>query len=107
MFKYLRSQTVIKERTKALVKLAYFAQNRPEWQKDFLLCVLRAMKLGSKEAKQLFPCILLLDSLHEDLCNVFKSETVDVPTWMFLGWIPQLLGMYNDKYDLHVNVIYV
>lgn len=65
------------------------------------------MKLGSKEAKQLFPCILLLDSLHTELCNVFKSETVDVPTWMFLGWIPQLLGMYTSKYDLLVNIIHV
>ncbi|CAG9767394.1 unnamed protein product [Ceutorhynchus assimilis] len=83
---------IIEAKTKALVKLAYFIQHDEDQEADFLLYVLRAMTLGSKEARQLFPCILLKKSLQDELKDIFLNETADIPTWMFLGWIPQLLA---------------
>ena len=90
------------ELTKALVKLAYFVQEVQDHEQDFILYVLRAMKLSSKEARQLFPCILLKNSLENDMVDFFVKETDSIPTWMFLDWIPQLLGgkilIFTRKY---------
>ncbi|XP_066255512.1 DNA-dependent protein kinase catalytic subunit-like [Euwallacea similis] len=85
-------QEVIKEQASALVKLAYFVQEKPDQEKDFVIFVLRAMRLGSKEARQLFPCILLKNFVEEEGQQDFIAETQDIPCWMFLGWIPQLLA---------------
>lgn len=53
----------------AYVKLAYYAQDKgEEFDKDFIVSVLRAMKLGSVEGKQLFPCLL-----NKDIGNKFKD----------------------------------
>ncbi|XP_050298315.1 DNA-dependent protein kinase catalytic subunit-like isoform X2 [Anthonomus grandis grandis] len=83
---------ILKEKINALVKLAYFVQNSEDQEADFALFVLKAMKLGSREARQLFPCILMKDSLENELRELFLRESQDVPIWMFLGWIPQLLA---------------
>ncbi|XP_030758783.1 DNA-dependent protein kinase catalytic subunit-like [Sitophilus oryzae] len=92
------NNTELEQVRKALVKLAYFVQNKDDQEYDFALYVLRAMRLGSKEARQLFPCILLKDSLADNLSDVFIKETKQIPTWMFLGWIPQLLAnVDSDK----------
>lgn len=60
----------------ALVKLAYFTKDRNDesLQGDFILYVLRAMKLNSLEAKQLFPCILIQNRLGSDYTQLFTDE---------------------------------
>ncbi|KAJ8958551.1 hypothetical protein NQ314_006390 [Rhamnusium bicolor] len=65
-----------KDIAKAFVKLAYFTrdQNNDELQGDFILYVLRAMKLNSLEAKQLFPCILMQSRLGSDYSRLFIIE---------------------------------
>lgn len=79
----------------AYLKLANFVKSQLN-EKDFMIYILRAMKMNSVEAKQLFPCVL------QD-CDLFKykdefiNETKEIPTWMFLGWIPQLLANVNGE----------
>ncbi|XP_066140487.1 DNA-dependent protein kinase catalytic subunit-like [Euwallacea fornicatus] len=91
------TQEVIKEQAKALVKLAYFVQEKSDQEKNFVVFVLRAMRLGSKEARQLFPCILLKNSVEEEAHQDFIAETQYIPCWMFLGWIPQLLANVDTR----------
>ncbi|KAF4526767.1 hypothetical protein B566_EDAN012305 [Ephemera danica] len=65
----------------------------------FTTCLLGAMKRGSKQARMMFPCLLQLEVLAQDcnLNNTFKKEVSDVPEWMFLGWINQLLAYMDTK----------
>ncbi|ERL91439.1 hypothetical protein D910_08769 [Dendroctonus ponderosae] len=84
-------------KSKALLKLAYIFHDQSGNELNFVMCVLRAMKFGSKEGRQLFPCILLQDCLESDLTEMFITETDNMPTWMFLGWIPQLLENYRNS----------
>ncbi|KAF7267164.1 hypothetical protein GWI33_019585 [Rhynchophorus ferrugineus] len=88
------SEDILKE---AYVRLAYFAQNEVDQKQDFTRYVLRAMRLGSKEGRQLFPCILLECQLENKLTQVFIEETKTIPTWMFLGWIPQILAIVDSN----------
>ncbi|KAK4881292.1 hypothetical protein RN001_004611 [Aquatica leii] len=76
--------------SEAYVKLAYCTQYKDNMDETFIVCVLRAMMLGSSEGKQLFPC--LLNKNIAEFRNTFKLETSKIPTWMFLKWIPQLLA---------------
>ncbi|CAG9832446.1 unnamed protein product [Diabrotica balteata] len=75
------------------IKLAHFIRNKNDssLEGEFMLFVLRAMKLNSSEARQLFPCILMVKNLATAHKELFLKETEQIPTWMFLGWIPQLL----------------
>lgn len=80
-----------------------------------LISVLRAMKYDSNEARNLLPTILQLEALQNDqsLISIFNTEITDVPLWMFLEWIPQILSQYNfnnscflDKLLLNMSVKY-
>ncbi|XP_008199943.2 DNA-dependent protein kinase catalytic subunit [Tribolium castaneum] len=76
----------------AYVQLAYFAKNQgKKYFKDFMLFVLRAMKFNSKEGKQLFPCVLMEQEFSLEEQQLFLTETEQIPVWMFLKWIPQIL----------------
>lgn len=60
---------------KAYIKLAYFAQKWGESTEELCICsVLRAMKLGSEEGIQLFPCILDMKNLGTIHKELFISE---------------------------------
>ncbi|KAF5300806.1 hypothetical protein FQR65_LT09109 [Abscondita terminalis] len=79
----------------AYVKLAYCVQEIENMDESFTMYVLRAMKLGSNEGKQLFPC--LLNRNIAEFRNTFKSESSTIPIWMFLKWIPQLLANLDNS----------
>ncbi|KAB0800482.1 hypothetical protein PPYR_06222 [Photinus pyralis] len=72
------------------LKLAYCTQNKEDGVETFIISTLRAMKLGSTEGKQLFPCLLSKDLAQ--FKSTFQAESSKIPTWMFLNWIPQLLA---------------
>jgi hypothetical protein len=65
--------------------------------------VLAAMRLGSTEARQSFPRALELmaralelmgaEAYEASLHARFLEETAQIPAWMFIQWIPQLLSM--------------
>uniref|UniRef100_A0A182U745 non-specific serine/threonine protein kinase n=1 Tax=Anopheles melas TaxID=34690 RepID=A0A182U745_9DIPT len=58
-----------------------------------LTSLLPAMKYGSREARHLFPVLLQLRNLQNDvLGKEFHENACSVPSWNFLPWIPQLLS---------------
>lgn len=62
---------------------------------SFVKNVLAAMKLGTYDARMLFPRALeLLGSTdpNSPIRAHFRSVTKSIPVWMFLDWLPQLLG---------------
>ncbi|RZF43094.1 hypothetical protein LSTR_LSTR001272 [Laodelphax striatellus] len=59
--------------------------------------LLRAMKLGSKEARHLFPIILSLPRLAQSHSRVFFEESKQVPAWMFLSWANQMLARIDTE----------
>ncbi|XP_044259527.1 DNA-dependent protein kinase catalytic subunit-like [Tribolium madens] len=76
----------------AYVQLAYFAKKQGRmYFRDFMLFTLRAMKFNSKEGKQLFPCVLMEQEFSPEEQQQFVAETEQIPIWMFLKWIPQIL----------------
>ena len=59
--------------------------------------VLRAMRLGSKEARLHFPRILDISGQVEKAAVIFKKEIDLVPAWMTLKWVPQLISVLDKK----------
>nr|CAH7756351.1 unnamed protein product [Callosobruchus chinensis] len=82
---------------KAYMTLAYYIREDPTCEKDLIKFVLKAMKLNSVEARQFFPCILMIDKLGTDYRDVFVDMAKEIPTWMFLGWIPQILASMDSS----------
>ncbi|KAK9874531.1 hypothetical protein WA026_005374 [Henosepilachna vigintioctopunctata] len=86
----------------AYFKLAQYTSQRGNFD-SYDMYVLRAMQALSKEAIQLFPCLLLRDNVGQN--RVFIEECSMVPTWMFLRWIPQLLATFNCDTEYAVGDI--
>lgn len=65
-----------KEFAKTYVKLAHFIRDKNEenHQSDFIIFVLRAMKMDSLEGRQLFPCVLMQSMLGSNCKNIFIEE---------------------------------
>ncbi|VEN60084.1 unnamed protein product [Callosobruchus maculatus] len=82
---------------KAYMTLAYYIREDATCEQDLIRFVLKAMKLNSVEARQFFPCILMIDKLGTDYRDVFVQLANEIPTWMFLGWIPQILASMDSS----------
>ncbi|KAJ6648931.1 DNA-dependent protein kinase catalytic subunit [Pseudolycoriella hygida] len=55
--------------------------------------LLRSMCHGSKEARQYFPRLLQIETLkNKETQKLFNDESAQVPGWMFLGWISQIIS---------------
>ncbi|XP_045466048.1 DNA-dependent protein kinase catalytic subunit-like isoform X2 [Harmonia axyridis] len=81
----------------AYLKVSYYLIDKEAPDVDVLSkMVLRAMKLGAAEARQLFPILLQQENLGSTHKYVFQQESALVPTWMFLSWVPQLLANMNS-----------
>lgn len=63
-------------------------------EQTMIVAVLRAIQYGSVPARLFFPRILELPKLHvdESLKTTFNREIAEVPEWMFLRWVPQMLS---------------
>ncbi|XP_044756993.1 DNA-dependent protein kinase catalytic subunit-like isoform X2 [Coccinella septempunctata] len=82
----------------AYLKVSYYMIEKQNIDVDILnKMVLRSMKLGLAEARQLFPILLQQENLGTLYKSVFEHESTSVPTWMFLNWIPQLLANMNSE----------
>ncbi|XP_029343352.1 DNA-dependent protein kinase catalytic subunit isoform X2 [Acyrthosiphon pisum] len=82
-----------------------FKENTEDHQKYilFIESVLKAMKYGSKKASEFFPIILQFENLSDcSLKETFVSENQNVPEYMFLQWINQILGCLDSPL---INVI--
>lgn len=66
-------------------------------EQNMITSIFRAMKYDSIRGRQFFPHILQLESLKTDaeLQALYYREITDVPDWMFIGWIPQILAHFD------------
>ncbi|XP_068717854.1 DNA-dependent protein kinase catalytic subunit-like isoform X1 [Montipora capricornis] len=60
--------------------------------------MLKAMCYNSDEARQRFPRLLQIVQSYPDTLQAFISKASDVPCWMFIGWINQMLAVL-DKHE--------
>ncbi|ESO96748.1 hypothetical protein LOTGIDRAFT_143667, partial [Lottia gigantea] len=63
-----------------------------------IICLLKAMKLGSMEAIERFPRLLQFVELYPDTMPTFikmVSENRLFPLWMFLLWINQMMALID------------
>ena len=67
--------------------------------------LLRAMRLGSSEARQRFPRVLNIVAAHSDAMSAFIKQCEDVPIWMFLAWLPQLTALLDKPESMAVQSI--
>ncbi|XP_037079091.1 DNA-dependent protein kinase catalytic subunit-like [Pollicipes pollicipes] len=59
---------------------------------SFVAGTLRAMATGWTEAADWLPRLLQLADEHADAARAFEHQRTAVPSWMYLGWLPQLLS---------------
>uniref|UniRef100_A0A914UHP1 non-specific serine/threonine protein kinase n=1 Tax=Plectus sambesii TaxID=2011161 RepID=A0A914UHP1_9BILA len=55
-----------------------------------------AMRMGSAEARQLFPKLLNVIETFPDCRSTFADRAKTVPTWMFLGWLNQIIAVLDS-----------
>ncbi|XP_072167838.1 DNA-dependent protein kinase catalytic subunit-like [Diadema setosum] len=60
-------------------------------------CTLQAMKHNSAEARQRFPRLLELAQTHPDTMTTLQKEAAVIPSWMFIGWISQMLALLDKS----------
>jgi DNA-dependent protein kinase catalytic subunit len=71
--------------------------SRSAMEKCMVEQLLGAMAQGHRGAQMLFPRILkvLADSSTGEMSRVFQHHAANVPTWMFLPWIHQMISRIN------------
>lgn len=102
--------TSAKQIGESYYKTAQFCYNSPEkttkTEEIIMKSIFKAMSYESKEAQQLFPCILQFNfDQSEEMGKIFIDESALVPEWMFLAWIPQILSNLNFSSKSHLDTI--
>ncbi|KAI8851462.1 hypothetical protein BC829DRAFT_117003 [Chytridium lagenaria] len=59
--------------------------------------LLRSMRGGSLRATNLFPRLLQIIELYSVGTETFTEESSNIPTWMFLKWLPQMTALLDKK----------
>ena len=83
--------------------------------------LLKAMRLGSSTAMQLFPRLLQLVEKHSETRKLFQVKVTsrvtslpaaldipqakEVPCWMFIGWINQMVALLDKPEGMAVHDI--
>ncbi|CAB4027386.1 DNA-dependent kinase catalytic subunit, partial [Paramuricea clavata] len=68
--------------------------------------VLKSMSYESTEARQKFPRLLQLVELHPGSdVEAFKRKSSDVPCWMFISWINQMVALLDKRESRAVHGI--
>ncbi|XP_022778667.1 DNA-dependent protein kinase catalytic subunit-like isoform X5 [Stylophora pistillata] len=57
--------------------------------------MLKSMCYSSKEARQKFPRLLQIVHKYPDTLEAFVKKAADVPCWMFIGWINQMMAIID------------
>ncbi|KHJ40060.1 FATC domain protein [Trichuris suis] len=60
--------------------------------------VLSALRNGLEKARQLFPRLLSVMEQYPDCRSTFLKESQQVPTWLFLGWLDQILAIFDSPW---------
>ncbi|KAG9478931.1 hypothetical protein GDO78_012545 [Eleutherodactylus coqui] len=68
--------------------------------------MIKALKLGSKEARLKFPRLLQIIELYpNETFDLMVKEVSSVPCWLFIGWISQMMAMLDKRESLAVQFI--
>ncbi|XP_061175418.1 DNA-dependent protein kinase catalytic subunit-like [Saccostrea echinata] len=59
------------------------------------VCLLNAMKFDSMEARQRFPRLLQLVEMYPEIRSTFIEKSKQVPCWMFIMWISQMMALLD------------
>ncbi|XP_027045855.1 DNA-dependent protein kinase catalytic subunit-like [Pocillopora damicornis] len=57
--------------------------------------MLKSMCYSSEEARQKFPRLLQIVHKYPDTLEAFVKKATDVPCWMFIGWINQMMAIMD------------
>ncbi|KAK3580733.1 hypothetical protein CHS0354_005741 [Potamilus streckersoni] len=60
-----------------------------------IVCLLKAMKLNSMEARQRFPRLLQLVETYPDTMGTFISNSGEIPCWMYILWTSQMMALLD------------
>ncbi|XP_030839871.1 DNA-dependent protein kinase catalytic subunit [Strongylocentrotus purpuratus] len=66
---------------------------------------LQAMNLNSPEARQHFPRLLQLVEKYPDTMQSLVKKASIIPSWMFIGWISQMVALLDKPESLAVQGI--
>ncbi|GFT40364.1 DNA-dependent protein kinase catalytic subunit [Trichonephila clavipes] len=66
-----------------------------EFPKVLTESLLDALKFGSKDALLLFPRLLQIIESNHSCLPLFQKKTSDMPCWLFIGWIDQMLALLD------------
>ncbi|XP_075069595.1 DNA-dependent protein kinase catalytic subunit [Mixophyes fleayi] len=68
--------------------------------------MIKALKLGSKDAQLKFPRLLQIVELYpSETLDLMAREASSVPCWHFIGWISQMMALLDKKESLAVQFI--
>jgi len=86
---------------------ATFGVNADQLSAQAVESYLKVAELAPALSQDIIPRVLMHFDEHPSASNTFKKFAVDVPTWTFLSWIPQLLAVLagpKAKYILPVLI---
>ncbi|KAI8803070.1 hypothetical protein BJ742DRAFT_830456 [Cladochytrium replicatum] len=80
-------------------------EDRRDYSENLVVYNLRSMCNGIDEAINMFPRLLQLLERHNDLITTFVNQSSNVPTWMFLRWLPQMTAALSTSVAEPVSII--
>eukprot|EP00124_Ichthyophonus_hoferi_P004459 Ihof_evm1s494 gene=Ihof_evmTU1s494 len=67
--------------------------------------IIKCMALGHRKANGWFPRVLQLVEEYPDTGPLLEKEAINVPCWMFIGWISQIGALLANNTGDHVGNI--
>ncbi|XP_055932973.1 DNA-dependent protein kinase catalytic subunit-like isoform X2 [Argiope bruennichi] len=67
--------------------------------------LLNALKFGSKDSLLLFPRLLQVIDTYPSCLPLFQKKTSEMPCWLFIGWIDQMLAILDKPEGKAVHTI--
>eukprot|EP00123_Amoebidium_parasiticum_P007379 comp18080_c0_seq1/m.18697 comp18080_c0_seq1/g.18697 ORF comp18080_c0_seq1/g.18697 comp18080_c0_seq1/m.18697 type:complete len:745 (-) comp18080_c0_seq1:259-2493(-) len=68
-------------------------------------CTLKGMAAGNRKATEWFPRVLLLLEQYPEIGSRLEQESTTVPSWLFIGWISQMIALLSKPVGDHVGEI--
>ncbi|XP_040210104.1 DNA-dependent protein kinase catalytic subunit [Rana temporaria] len=82
------------------------AQDLKQFPEIIVEKMIKALKLGSEEARLKFPRLLQIIELYpSETLDLMTREVSSVPCWQFIAWISQMMAMLDKKEAIAVQLI--
>ncbi|GIX68918.1 DNA-dependent protein kinase catalytic subunit [Caerostris extrusa] len=76
-----------------------------EFPQVLIESLLNALRFGSKDALLLFPRLLQVIENHHSCLSLFRNKTSEMPCWLFIGWIDQMLALLDKPEAKAVHAV--